>query len=228
MADAGPSRLFGEGPLSRVTSTVYTLLVIEALLLLTSLPGLVPLVLLDRDNSNIPFAALCAIPLGPAFSAALFALRKRSRDLTDLRPGRSFWRGYRSNFKSSLLVWVPGVFWLGIIALGLSTRSDAGLASAWAVLLGLVGLLVTLWLVNALVITSLFVFRTLDIARLALYFIARKPLVALGNAGVLIVAVFIIVSTSEAVLTLFGSVLALLLLRTSLPMIEITTKEFTK
>lgn len=228
MADAGPSRLFGEGPLSRVTSYVYTLLVIEGLLLLASLPGLIPLVLLDRTGSNIPLAAACAIPLGPALAAALFALRTRSSDLTDLRPARAFWRGYRLNVKGALLVWVPGLVWLSVIALGLTTRSAAGLSLVWTVLLGLVGLLATLLLVNSMMITSLFAFRARDIARLGLYFLGRTPLVALGNAGVLIVAVAIIAVSSEAVLALFGSVLAMVLLRICLPMIEIITKEFTK
>ena len=88
-------REFGEGPLARVAALVYSLLTIESLLLLTTLPGLIPLVLLDRDASNAPLAVACAIPLGPALSAALFALRQHKPDLTDLKPAAQFWRGYR-------------------------------------------------------------------------------------------------------------------------------------
>ena len=62
-------REFGEGPLARVAALVYSLLAIELLLLLTTLPGLIPLVLLDRDASNAPLAVACTIPLGPALSS---------------------------------------------------------------------------------------------------------------------------------------------------------------
>ena len=71
---ARPRPGFGEGPLSRAAALVYTLIVVELLLLATTLPGLVPLVLLARDVSNAPLAALCLLPLGPALSAALYAL----------------------------------------------------------------------------------------------------------------------------------------------------------
>ena len=45
---------FGTGLLSRVAARVYSLIVVELLLLLTTVPGLVLLVLLDRDASNLP------------------------------------------------------------------------------------------------------------------------------------------------------------------------------
>ena len=73
---AGARRQFGEGPLSRATAVVYTLLVVEFLLLLTTAPGFILFILLDRDASNVPLAAACALPLGPAFSAALYALAR--------------------------------------------------------------------------------------------------------------------------------------------------------
>ena len=56
----------------------------------------------------------------------------------------------------------------------------------------------TLWLVNALVITSLFAFRTVDVARLAAYFLGRTPLVTLGNAGVLIAGALVTAYGTEA------------------------------
>src|SRR4051812_29804719 len=65
----GAGRQFGVGPLARAAAFVHTLLVVELLLLATTVPGLVPLVLLDRDASNVPLAAACALPLGPAVSA---------------------------------------------------------------------------------------------------------------------------------------------------------------
>ena len=56
-------REFGAGPRSRAAALVYALLVVELLFLVTTAPGLVLLVLLDRHPSNIPLAAACALPL---------------------------------------------------------------------------------------------------------------------------------------------------------------------
>src|SRR5262245_8948728 len=88
---------FGAGPLSRFAALVYVLLTVEGLILLTTLPGVVALVLLDRDASNIPLVAACVLPLGPALTAAVYALDRRSGDITDLHPAAAFWRGYRMN-----------------------------------------------------------------------------------------------------------------------------------
>lgn len=229
MSDAArASREFGEGPLSRVTALIYTLLVVEFLLLVTTAPGLVPLILLDPDASNIPLALACALPLGPALSAALYALRHRRPDITELKPAPAFWRGYRMNAAGVLWIWIPGLAWLAIVAVGLTNLSAADVPVWWGVLLAAVGVAAVLWLANALVITSLFAFRARDIARLAGYFLMRTGRVTLGNAGVLIIAAGVMVLSSELVLALLGSVLAMILLRTSRPMIAIVTKEFTR
>jgi hypothetical protein len=223
----GAKRHFGNGPLSQGAAFVYTLLAVELLLLLTTLPGLVPLVLLVPDSSNIPLFAACALPLGPALSAALYALRHRSGDITELHPAAAFWRGYRLNFLASLRVWVPCLAWLALIGMSLANFDAAGVPGWWAGLLVAVGIAVTLWLANALVITSLFSFRTVDIARLALLFLARAPAVTIGNAALLVLAGLLVAVTSEAVLVLLGSVVALILLLTSRPMIATIQEEFT-
>jgi hypothetical protein len=223
----GAKRHFGNGPLSQGAAFIYTLLVVELLILLTTLPGLVPLLLLAADRSNIPLFAACAIPLGPALSAALYALRHRSNDLTELQPATTFWRGYRLNVLACLRIWVPCLLWLTVIGMSLANFGAAGVPGWWAGLLIAVGIVVTLWLGNALVITSLFAFRTIDIARLALLFLGRAPGVTLGNACLLVLTGLLTAATSEAVVALLGSIFALVLLLTSRPMINKITEEFT-
>jgi hypothetical protein len=218
---------WGEGPLARVSALVYTLLVVQVLFLVTSLPGLVPLILLDRDASNLPLVAACALPLGPALGAALYALHHRSRDLTDLHPGSAFWRGYRLNIRGALQIWVPWLAWLTIVALTLANFGAAGVPGWWAVLLVILAIGLTLWMVNALVIACLFAFRFRDLARLAAYLLTRTPGATLGNACLLIVAVGVTVFWSEAVLALLASVFVLSLLRTCRPMTTVVREDFT-
>src|SRR3954447_5063933 len=147
---------FGAGPLSRGAAFVYHLLVVEVLLLLTAGPGLVLLVLLDRDASNLPLVAACALPAGPALSAAVYALHHRQLDVTDLHPARTFWRGYRLNALGVLQIWAAWLLWVTVLAVGLANRAAAGVPAWWTVLLAVVAVVATLWMLNALVITSLF------------------------------------------------------------------------
>lgn len=224
---AGARRRFGTGPLSVAAAMIYTLLVVELLFLLTTLPGLVPLVLLGRDASNVPLAAACLLPLGPALSAALYALHRRSSDLTDLRPAAAFWRGYRANLADVLRIWVPWLGWLTILGMNLANFGAAAVPWWWAVLLVLVAVAATLWAANALVITSLFAFRTIDVVRLAGYFLARTPGVPVGTFGLLVAAAGVAVLAAEPVLALLGSVFVLVFLRTCRPMIATIQQEFT-
>jgi Protein of unknown function, DUF624 len=219
-------REWGEGPLARASAFVYTVLVVEALFLLTSLPGLVPLVLLDRDTSNLPLVAVCALPLGPALAASLFALHHRSRDLADLHPAAAFWRGYRLNFLPVLRIWVPWLVWLVVVAVSLANFTAAGVPGWWALLLVAIAAGATLWMANALMITSLFAFRTRDLAKLSAYFLARTPGATLGNACLLVVAAAVVWFASEAVLALLVSFFALSMLRTCEPMIAEVRREF--
>jgi hypothetical protein len=220
-------REFGEGPLARVAALVYSLLTIEALLLVTILPGLIPLVLLDRDASNAPLAVACAIPLGPALSAALFALRQHKSDLTDLKPAAQFWRGYRMNVGGVLRVWIPWLALMAVLAVNLSHTRAAAIPHWWAALLVAFATVATLWMANALVITSLFAFRPVDVARLAAYFLGRTKAVTLGDLCLLICAVALVAVASEAVLALLAAGFAAFLLRNSRPMIALVTEEFT-
>ena len=228
MDEAVRARQFGEGPLARVAALVYTLLVVECMLLIAAAPGLVPLVLLDRDASNVPLAAACALPLGPALAAALYALHHRSREITDLGPAVAFWRGYRTNLLGVLRIWVSWLAFLTIIGVNLANFAAADVPGWWALLLVLIAVAASLWMANAIVITSLFAFRAIDVARLAAYFLLRRWGVTLGNAGLAIVAAGVTYFATEAALALLGSILALMLLLTCRPMIAETQERFTR
>lgn len=227
MTDVSTSRQVGDGPLSRAAANVYTVLTVGLFLVLATVPGLVPLALLDRDLSNLPLVALCAVPLGPALSAAVYALHHRRDDITDLAPAAAFVRGYRQNWRGALAVWVPASAWLTIVAVTLANFTAAGVPGWWGVLLVVIAAAVTLWTVLALVITSLFAFRTRDVARLAAHFLGAAPGVTVGVACLLFVVVGATLLISEIVPVLAAPLLVLVLLRTCAPVIERIRAEFT-
>ena len=219
-------REFGDGPLARVVSLVYTVLVVEGLVILTTLPALVLLMLLDRDPSNLSLAALFAVPVGPAVAAALYTLHHRRSDLTDLKPAAAFWRGYKADLLPILRLWLPWLAWMAIVSFILSHYEDAGIPAWWAGLLVILTLAATLWCANALIIGSLFAFRSRDVARLAVYFLWRTPGVTLANACLLTVAAGVTVLWSEAAVVLLASVFALGLVATTRPMVAEIQERF--
>ncbi|TMR25323.1 DUF624 domain-containing protein [Nonomuraea turkmeniaca] len=227
MSEVTAGRRFGEGPLSRASALIYTLLVVEGMFLVAAAPGLVALPLLGQDVSNVPLAALCALPLGPALSAALYALRHRSRDLTDLHPAAAFWRGYKANVRGVLKIWIPWLAGVAIIGMNFANFAAAGVPGWWAVLLGLVAVAAMLWVANALVIASLFEFRAVDVARLAAYFLMRHPKATLGNVPLLVVAGGVTLIGTELAAAVLASAFAAVLLWNSRPVIAEVQEEFT-
>jgi hypothetical protein len=109
----------------------------------------------------------------------------------------------------------------------LANFTAAGVPGWWAVLLVVVAVAVTLWVVLALVVTSLFSFRARDVARLAAYFLGAAPGVTVGVACVLVVTVGATVLLSEVVPLLLAPLLVLALVRVCAPMTGRIRAEFT-
>jgi uncharacterized membrane protein YhaH (DUF805 family) len=143
----------GSGPLGRITGALYWYLVVSLLLILATLPGLVGLALLDRSMGNAPLAALCLVPVGPALSAALFALHDKER-AEWLTPASSFWRGYRLNAVDVLRLWLPALLTLALIAMSFTSLGEANVPPGYGGVLLAAGTLVLQWAFNALVIAS--------------------------------------------------------------------------
>ncbi|MEV6881087.1 hypothetical protein [Streptomyces sp. NPDC051135] len=224
---AARSADLGTGVLSRAVALIHTLLTVEALLLLTCAPGLAVLLLLAPDPANLPLAALCLLPLGPALSAAAYALHHRSADLTELHPAHAYVRGWRLNARPALRLWAPLLAWLTVIAFTLTHFTATGLPRWWAVLLALVGAGSLLWGAHALVLTSLFTFRARDTARLAAYFLLRHGRATLGAASLLLLAAALTALLTEALPALLAAPLLLSLLHSSRPVITEAREEFT-
>jgi hypothetical protein len=222
----GERREFGEGVLGRATAVVYWYLIVEVLLVVAVLPGALGPLFLERTPANAPLFALCLVPVGPAVSAALFALRDRTK-AEGLTPAVSFWRGYRLNWADALKVWVPGLVAGVVILLGLANVGAPGVPGWFAGALVAVGVGLLLWLVNALMIVSFFGFRTRDAARLAAHFLGARPLVTLGSLSLLVLAAGIVVLTTEALFGLLAAVWLGLVLRNAAPLLADVEERFT-
>ena len=205
----------GSGTLGRVTAMVYRILILELLFLATASPGLVFLVTLSADPTNAPLLALCLLPVGPALSALIYAWRQ-SKSEEHLEPARHFWRGYRQNAVGILRWWWLYVAVVAVLGINLASL-DAVVPSGLPLLLAgsaqaavFVG--VTVIALHALVIASLYNFRTRDLLRLALVCVRSSPRATVGAAAIAIMSAGVVAVGSEIALIALGSVLAALLL----------------
>lgn len=220
-----PYREPGDSPLARVSSVIYWLVALTLLVALAIAPGYLPLMVLERDLSNLPLVAACLVPVGPAYCAAVYALRRRA-DEDDLRPARAFLRGYRLNVLDALRVWVPALLVLTVLAVNALHVELAAVPAGFELVMLVLGAVVLVWAVHALTIVALLSFRTRDVVRLAAYYLLAKPLVSLGVLSYLVLAAGVVHVASDWVLVLLGSVLALALLHTERPLLRDLTDRF--
>ncbi len=224
-----PASEIGRGPLSRWSAAVYWALVIELLIVLTSLPGLLALALLDRSVSNAPLVALCLVPLGPALGAATYAWRAylvAPADQRDLAPASWFWRGYRLSWRDVLAWWVPMLVVLTLLAMNV-LHAGAVVGQVWATASLVVAVALLVWAGNALVLSALFSFRTRDVVRLAAYYLAARPVVALGNLTLVVLGTTLATVTTDRLVLALATLAVASLVRTATPLITDATTHFT-
>ncbi|WP_402462512.1 glycosyltransferase [Isoptericola aurantiacus] len=217
---------FGEGVLSRVAERVYWYAATGVLTTLGTAPTLVLLMLLDRSSGNALLVPLCLVPAVPCWSAGLFALHARAA-ADGPAPARAFVRGLRLGTRDVLALWVPALAVLGVVATSMAHPEAAGIGGAYAVVLGAVGLGVALWALEALVLATLLSLRTRDVARLALYYLARRPGVTVGVLALLVVAAGTVWFAGEAVLAVLAVVWLGFLRRTTRPVVADAVRRFT-
>ncbi|SKC74434.1 hypothetical protein [Krasilnikoviella flava] len=219
-AGAGGSvREFGDGVLGRVTARIYWYLVVGVLVALGNVPTLVLLALLDRSTGNALLVPLCLVPAAPFLSAGVFALHARA-GADEPAPGRAFARGLRLGWLDVLRLWVPATAALGVVATCVVHRETAGISVAYVVVLGVVGLAVLLWALQALLLASLFSFRARDVARLSVYYLGRRPLVTVGLLALVVVAGGVVWLAGEVVLAVVAAAWLAFLLRTGQPVLD--------
>lgn len=220
-----PAREFGDGPLPRAAGVAYWFLVIEGLLVLTTAPAFVPVLFLAQDPSNLPFYALALIPVGPALAAALYAWRVFLRE-RDPSPAAHFWKGYRVNLADSLKAWVPALLLLTILATNIAFGGAVGITGMLAAVFVGLGLLILLWSLRMIVITSAYSFRWRDAARVAAFTLTARPMATLGLVSLLVLAAGIALFTFDAVVVLLASVLTYFLARNEAPVLALVKERF--
>lgn len=224
----GPARAddeIGPGLLSRASAVVYWFVVVEALVVLTTVPALVWVPFLEPHWSNVPLMVALAIPVGPALSASFFAWRRFGED-RDLKPARHFWRGYRLNWADALRLWVPALVVLVLLGFNLANLTSTDAPVAFGVVGALVAVVAVVWTAHALLVTSLFSFRARDVSRIAAFFLVAKPLVSLGVLSIAVLALAVTWWAGDWLPVALASVFTYLLWRNGAPVVAEVHRRF--
>ena len=188
------------GPLYRASAAVYDVLGPTACFLLACLPFALAIVVAPSAVT----IAVAGILIGPAWTALLYATSVLRSD-RDRGPVRSFWRGYRLNWRQTCMVWVP--YWLLLVVAGADVVTPTTpTVLRWGV--GIVAALSMVWMSAALLLISRYSFRTRDVLRLGLYVVVVAPRSTTTNLALLVLAGATVYFTSESVLGLLAGVFA--------------------
>ncbi|MFF0341901.1 hypothetical protein [Kribbella sp. NPDC004875] len=193
----------GSGILSRLAAAVYRYLILAVFGFLNGLPTLILWTFLRADPSNVVLFMAALVPIAPAGSAAVYALRAW-RDSPDLEPSKALIRGYRLNLADTLKWWVLVLVVATFLVMNVVL---AGYAGVWPTMRPVsLALLVLLgvWSAQLLVVTSLFSFRTRDAMRIAAVEVISQWKASLGLLSLMIVAVAVAGLWSKAVLVLMS------------------------
>jgi len=216
----------GRGPLSRGAAAVYRVLVLEALLVLTTLPTAVLVVLLDRSAGNLPVFAAALLPVGPAVVAGLAAARAWEVD-PDLSPARGFWRAYRRDALGTLAWWAPLLAVLAVLAVNAAhaevVPGGAALRPAGLVLAALLVVVGG----HLAVLQARFAFRLRDAVRIALAEVVPQWRFSLGVLSLLLVGAAVTVLAFDVVTVLLTWAGVLLLHVMARPLVADVTERFT-
>lgn len=203
MTDRSQVDEIGPGALSRITAAVYRFLVLFAFLVLNCAPTVVVWTLLAPDPTNTALFVAAMLPVAPALSAAVYALRAWSGS-PDLHPAKALFRGYARNLVDTLKWWVVVLAICAVLVVNLvfagSVRGAAVLRPVCLVLLMVLGV----WSAHLLVVTSLFSFRTRDALRVAAVEMFSQWKASLGILSLIVVAAAVVGFASEAVLALLA------------------------
>jgi uncharacterized membrane protein YesL len=232
---------YGSGPLFKAATTVYGVMVADALLVLSNIVVVLAPVLVGLANAaGGGSSVLCGVAVllsfvlaGPSLVATACAF---NRMLAGEETGvfRDFVRGYRANFRQALAVWAPYVMVLAVIVFNLNLLpgslsmgpGNPAHAAARTGLLGL-GLLVATAGVTAMLLLARFTFRVRDLYRLSLYSLGAQKRVSLGTAGILFTTAFLLTVTTAGLMLVIAGLVVYVICLNSRPLLRFIEQKFT-
>ncbi|MBQ0066471.1 MAG: DUF624 domain-containing protein [Firmicutes bacterium] len=128
--------------------------------------------------ANITFM-IFSIPfftIGPGFIALYHVMLRALREDYDINPFKEFWKGFKSNFKQGMVIWILAILFaiviLGDVQICQQAGGFIGMFRYPLYMMGLIGLILFLFV---LPVTAAFADDIKGLFRNAFYFAAKKP-----------------------------------------------------
>lgn len=209
----------GDGPFGRAVSGFVWGAGLTGLLVLADLPLVAAALLLRPDPSLAWLVALAAVPLGPALSAALYAVREHHVD-PELGVTRAFGRGYRLGWRDASALWVP-LCALGAVAA--PTGAGARAAGVPPLVTGIAtgaGVLLAVLVLHALALRTFYRLPAAHAVRLGASFLVTRWRASLGTLLLVAGALAVAALASDLLLTALAGVGVWLWYRTTAGMLR--------
>lgn len=224
-AASGHGDEVGDGPFGRAVTAFAWGAGLTALLATANLPLVAAALLLRPDPSLAWLVAAAALPLGPALSAGLYAVRAHYLD-PDLPVARAFGRGYRVNWRDASAVWLPVCLLGAVVALVGAGGRDAGVPALATGLAPGAGVVVLVVALHALALRTFFRLRATDVARAAAYYLVARWRTSLGILLLAAGAVAVAALASDLLLALLAGVWVWLWYRTAAALLRDAADRF--
>jgi len=216
---ARPGDEVGDGPFGRALTAFAWSLGLTALLTAANLPLVLLALLLRPDPSLTWLAALAAIPLGPALSAGLSAVRARYVD-PDVGVARAFGRGYRLGWRDASVLSVPACLLGAVVTLVATSGRGAGVPAVLSGLAAGAGVLLLLLTLHALALRTFFRMPAPDALQLAAFFLVARWRASLGVLALVVGAAVVAAAASDLLLALLAGVGVWLWYRITAPVLR--------
>lgn len=191
---------------------LYWLMGITIHFLISLIPTLATMLLIEPVIQNILLYAVMLLPVGPSLGAIIACVLKIIEQ-KDLNPAKDYWQYYHKNWRDSLKVWslfigVEAILIVDIIYVNDMFNMETPLFSFFFLLLFILCALVV---IPVFVINIKFKFSLKDLLKLGIFYTLTRFKLTVGNACISFLTYFIMTVTIEILPLLFGGVLVYLI-----------------
>lgn len=220
---------FQTGGFFRFSNYVYALLILNFLFIITNILCFAALILLIPTISNAILYYIAFIPAGPAIAALLHSLSILARH-KEITPINTFFSAYKDNLKDVLKVWIPIItlFFILIIDIQYFNQKPTVFNQVLNGIFLVALILLVLFTIYVLMITTHYKFRIRDIYRLSVYYLFTSLKRTTGNLAILFLTIVVMFLVSDFIIIFTSSLVAWFIILNSKSVIQDVKFSFVK
>lgn len=174
------NNIFNIDKLMNFFNYTFTFLILNLFFLLCNIPLLLFIIFIGISNIStyLPLFLILSIPIGPSFTTLIYCTGKLIRN-KDINLISDIIRGFKINFKQSLLVWI--VVSVLILVLYTNISFFSNYSTALTIIFYILSLLLILVTPYIFILISRFSMNLIDIVKISLVLTFTRPLITISN-----------------------------------------------